>query len=555
MEFLKELNDPVKPESIKENDNVHANELNFHEQTQELEVLESIFGADFFQTEPIQGMLSFQVVCKVQLDAGQQVLLEPVLGGESGDKNLDNSPSSSTDEPACPPALFHSLSGTTLPRFPVNSLPPAVLELSLPKDYPSSSPPIFSIRAEWLDECQIKQASEQLLQIWQGYVGSPIVFVWCDFLANSLLEVVTNSQGVIRLSASTEEEVEDKLISILKYNQESEQRLFLEQEHTCGICLTEKSGREFFRLQNCKHHFCTECFESYCSIHVSEGTVQQLQCPDPKCQDSLPPHLIKAVVSEEAFQRWERLSLKKSLDAMSDVTYCPRCQYPTIADSQELAQCPKCFYCFCCQCRSAFHPGEQCVAGGEQGQRILKELNALQSNKNGISDEKHKRISQLEGELQDIKRIFTTCRPCPKCKMFIEKNSGCNKMTCTNCGGYMCWLCGKSISGYEHFESRHCVLWDPGQIKKFDQQMELRARVYLQNGNVDAFFLPGGRVVEQDRLAICPVCKFQNIKTDRNNHIHCYGCRQHFCKLCRQRVIKSSEHYGIQEGKCRQHSD
>ena len=39
----------------------------------------------------------------------------------------------------------------------------------------------------------------------------------------------------------------------------------------------------------------------------------------------------------------------------------------------------------------------------------------------------------------------------------------CNKVTCSVCNNSMCWLCGKQINGYAHFNDpkAKCILFDP----------------------------------------------------------------------------------------------
>lgn len=46
---------------------------------------------------------------------------------------------------------------------------------------------------------------------------------------------------------------------------------------------------------------------------------------------------------------------------------------------------------------------------------------------------------------------FFFFRICNRCSNPIIKESGCNKMVCT-CGMMMCYVCKKTISGYDHFQ-------------------------------------------------------------------------------------------------------
>lgn len=50
-----------------------------------------------------------------------------------------------------------------------------------------------------------------------------------------------------------------------------------------------------------------------------------------------------------------------------------------------------------------------------------------------------------EKEKNDSENVLwmrANTKPCPKCGVSIEKNSGCNSVKCSRCKFVFCWLCG-----------------------------------------------------------------------------------------------------------------
>ena len=71
---------------------------------------------------------------------------------------------------------------------------------------------------------------------------------------------------------------------------------------------------------------------------------------------------------------------------------------------------------------------------------------------------------QLQGWAEENKDKVSFC---PMCRTKIEKNAGCNHMTCYLCGYEFCWACGGSASGSEnHFNGRGCG------VKQMDENVK-----------------------------------------------------------------------------------
>lgn len=432
----------------------------------------------------------------------------------------------------------------------VKYLPPLLLHLKFPISYPSDEPPEFNISSSWLDLAKLGRLCRKLDEMWQK--SEPVVFNWVDWLENNaLLFLALKKIELISETAIEDHDTravlvtcspEEALLSIVRYDFEKEGQVFIQSSHMCDICFEEKPGKRFFRL-DCRHFFCRDCVTDYCNVNIQDGTVLQIKCLRTDCDQMINPWIVRAAVGEAEFQRYDSLALQRSLDTMHDVEWCPRCNQPVISDenkSLNLAMCPQCKYAFCTECYESWHQGEACSS--------LLSANLSSLEKEASSKERRKKLQKLAEAQASNCLMRKTTKPCPSCKAPIEKNMGCNKVTCTVCFTKMCYCCGKAIEGYEHFE-RKCNLFDPiledrGYIYQRQQPMEAIMIQIQLDEYPDAW----------DRLVVCVRCKQRCLRNDNNNHVRCWNCKVNYCCACKKIIVGSVGGHYLPPNPCKQHS-
>ena len=455
----------------------------------------------------------------------------------------------------------------------VGATPSVFLEFIFPRDgYPSRAPPFFVLRADWLSNSHLSALTAHLDQMWNTNVargGGPIVYEWTEWLrTDALEEVLLDSCGILKLSARAlgwagedfeldprgivmARDAREAELSILRADAVARRRDFLAcGDNTCGVCLSDDvSGHDLRRVSGaCGHFFCIECVTRMAHVHVREGTVLKLVCPDQECSCSIEPHVLKEVLGDQEFVRYETLLLSKTLDAMNDVVYCPRCEYPVIEDEEmRLGRCVKCLYAFCTLCRASFHPGSECL-------NIEQKLAVLEGRKRGNSQMSIEALRKYREEIADASAeayVARVGKSCPECRHAVVKNAGCNKITCV-CGCFFCWTCGKDLigDGYSHYRNVNsepgksaCQLFNLDTITAWENEMAELNPQRQGHGHINH-----ERATD---IATCIRCKAANAMFDRNNHVRCWACNSSFCAACKKIVTKTSYHYG--PGKCKQH--
>eukprot|EP00299_Pterocystis_sp_00344_P013063 c6357_g1_i3.p1 GENE.c6357_g1_i3~~c6357_g1_i3.p1 ORF type:complete len:549 (-),score=110.44 c6357_g1_i3:34-1521(-) len=454
----------------------------------------------------------------------------------------------------------HTVSTKPIPiRFPL----PVHLHVELPHEYPSTNIPKFELRCIWLSQRELEEIDHRLRQVWSP--GSVVVYSWIEEILEHIRElgrrqsnqILIGSPCVICQSSSkaihndpeiTFENVERTLMDIIRYDRLKRKDDLRDATVTCEICFQDKLGRYFQHLGCCEHIFCRDCMAEMAQISINDGSVLQLQCPN--CKAQIAPHIIHSLTDEQSFLKYQKLLIQRTMERFLKAVYCPRCELNGLETSvaplegiPDLCVCSRCSFSFCPRCRDEYHPSTQCFAN------VSTEVGEVDLERKPGYTESLKKIKDKRQQALNISLIMRTTKPCAACGTAVEKESGCNKMSCV-CGAYFCYRCGAKIDGYDHFWEGKCQLFEQEDIRRWErQQLPQRLQLWEQRRN-------GFQNNHQQAVARCPNCHAEALKIGTNNHVNCFQCGHHFCFLCRSILRKgeSASHFGVIASRCRQHT-
>lgn len=468
--------------------------------------------------------------------------------------------------------------------FEVLYLPPVCVHVTLPQTYPSRDPPSFVISCVWLSPHQLTVVCQEFDRLWQEYQGDsdspgmPILYIWLDWVQENLLRTLGIESQVSVSSHCIDEDIDDCRVVIetadlnsivtqmIRYNRQEERKVFFKTEQECSICFEQNLGTKFFLLPDCNHHVCQECLASHCQLLVKEGSVLQIRCPMYKCKTFIPPYILKDVLSEEEFLRYESLSLMKGLETMGDVTWCPRCNNAVIREPEQdlnLAHCLACFFTFCTECMDKWHQGEKCQFEVEEDE---EEKSREREKEKRREDYEKMRLEQKRQNKRSNNYILKMAKRCPQCKAPIMKTGGCNKVDCSYCGTVMCYICEQKIQGYDHFKNCQTFTFDEDIIDNTDIREPQRLGVQVQVNmprELELDQITKGREIKErlrnepelkDRTVRCEACKQTNIKETASNHIRCWNCKISLCYHCKQKLNGAVGKHFSGKNACPQHT-
>ncbi|XP_055297193.1 E3 ubiquitin-protein ligase ariadne-1-like [Sitodiplosis mosellana] len=196
---------------------------------------------------------------------------------------------------------------------------------------------------------------------------------------------------------------------------------------TCSICFSDFSQLDIVGL-GCDHEYCKDCWRQYLTIKISDdGHAESICCPATKCGIAVDDVTVMQLVSDEnTRQKYQHLMTNSFVEHNHSLRWCPSpgCSLAVKANHliayRQNCKC-QCGQNFCFNCGDDSHDPIPC--------------NLMKNWKKNDND---KTIEYLTK--------YTKC--CPKCHSIIEKNGGCNHMTCRKCNHEFCWLCFGNWKGH-----------------------------------------------------------------------------------------------------------
>lgn len=431
----------------------------------ELLVLLSIFSEDIFSLEK---QLNGVTVVKLVIDVD---LADPITINHESTSAIDSKK-------------------PKVSNVKLSFLPPVYATIFLSEKYPSESA-TFKIEASWMYTNLRLKINQHLETINNDYNGCSVIYLYYQFLKDDMPLLIENPLNLdsinkcpkfvkkprksskdepILISPSQETahhihynktgSIDRLLESLIDFDQFKQTEKFVNEKFTCQICYCDQYGKDCLQFVPCKHVFCRKCCKVCFEMHIKQGSIDLLRCMSHNCDSTVTPKMIESIVDENMYERYDRLTLTRSLDMMRDVVICPRqnCASFVVKDEQyvNMAECPECNFAFCTLCRRVYHGVAPCILSGTEIEKVLDKYGTGSDEERKALEDKYGKytLQRLSEEASSTQWKEENCKFCIACTSPIQKALGCNKMYCAKCGNYFCWICMKIINKhnpYSHF--------------------------------------------------------------------------------------------------------
>ncbi|THH12787.1 hypothetical protein EW146_g7372 [Bondarzewia mesenterica] len=198
----------------------------------------------------------------------------------------------------------------------------------------------------------------------------------------------------------------------------------------CTICFDE-SQTETMTL-SCGHAFCTDCWNAYVTSKIREEGEHRIACMADGCGVVCPDTFVCRALKgdEQTTTRFHELLVRHFVSCNHNLKFCPfpscthtvscpsaasRSSLTTLVPTVVCGADPKHKFCFGCPIEGDHRP-------------VLCTVAKMW-------------LQKCHDDSETANWIKSNTKECSKCQSTIEKNGGCNHMTCKKCKYEFCWVC------------------------------------------------------------------------------------------------------------------
>jgi hypothetical protein len=208
----------------------------------------------------------------------------------------------------------------------------------------------------------------------------------------------------------------------------------------CDICCDSNlCYNEMLKLKQCNHSACLSCWRTYLEDKINNFGVKKLNseskvgCMFSKCNTTVRLNILYCLFHVSIVEKYIRFFINTQINFSTPLnkTDYIACKNPSCHqvikfnnNKTEIISICECGFMICNLCLQEAHFPATC----SNAKAYLQELAQINRLK-------------IEAGLNDKNELYTAIgKHCPTCDHFMEKNGGCNHMTCI-CGAQYCWEC------------------------------------------------------------------------------------------------------------------
>ena len=364
----------------------------------------------------------------------------------------------------------------------ITALPPLSLRLRLPAAYPSRSPPVFGVRCAWLSDESLSTLCERLDAECAAAAGTAVICDLVEWLRTEALRALpadtlsplrlpseagteagaeaaaaaaatnggaaaaTSKAASSSATASAAERLRGRaarwprddaevLSSIIAHAQAADEAAWRDGLHDCGVCL-ETHASLTASASYAADTFCKACRSGYFAAQMAE---RRVRATVPRAFAACVRRLRRSCCSRQALRAYERLSLQTTLETMSDICWCPRCEFPAFlldGEGGRLALCSTCHFSFCTECKQSWHGLSPCANLATRWRHGSEAERAALRAKYG---------DKVLDEVQSSEWMLSNTKPCPNCSTSIQEWR-LQPYHMPKVQHEWCWLCPSAIT-------------------------------------------------------------------------------------------------------------